>query len=767
MTLPPTLTAGIHDFLGAAATATNLLGATAPPTLVVKGTVNKAWLLLPPVKNVDPSPFTNAAEVEAISFPLSIYLKIDRDIVLDGTLLSRVFLNAELALLNVWLPFSGNLKESSVRSHVRHVKSGDQSRIDPDSEVISIHEHSDGSVLFRFGDPSEIAENVKLAEPKILEEIKKESQEGFSMVNVLDGDINREVIVKKLDKEDKFARPTEVANKGNESVSIVETESKSWEKLSEDSKRVELAMNEANPIGISNESISGVEKENESGEKLSEDSKRFELASNEANPIGIGNETISVVEKENESTEKFSEDSKNVELRVSRTDIKDSSPRSEDTKDNSDNSSGTAESAEEKIGGEMMLQSIHLKLDPVIDVIDDIVTEENTEEIVAATNLSANNHSMEAGNGIEIVEDDKGFDRSEIAEDGNSSDVNVVATFPFTEVDIDFSADSKDRNSEVTVVFSEDSKDQNSEAGNGVRRKTVEHGSQSDMIEVMPVSPQLEAEPILDEEADNEFMEESAVADRNESLMMFNNSQKSLLEPRTDNDHSVKNSDIEEASDCEVTQLKSVESVANRIKADFVLSSGAALLPHPSKVLTGGEDAYFINGQTWLGVADGVSQWSLEGVNPGVYAQEGKNSSKDCPGSSTVLIAHFDGEALQVANIGDSGFIILRHSSVYKKSSPMLHEFHFPVQIERGDDPSYLTEEYRVDSEQGELLASLNSDKRLEEIAELLATQAQEVGRSGSARCPFADAAQAAGYVGYAGGKLHDVAVIVSVVRRQ
>lgn len=41
------------------------------------------------------------------------------------------------------------------------------------------------------------------------------------------------------------------------------------------------------------------------------------------------------------------------------------------------------------------------------------------------------------------------------------------------------------------------------------------------------------------------------------------------------------------------------------------------------------------------------------------------------------------------------------------------------------------------------------------------------MGRSASARCPFADAAQAAGYVDYAGGKLDDVAVIVSVVRRQ
>lgn len=53
----------------------------------------------------------------------------------------------------------------------------------------------------------------------------------------------------------------------------------------------------------------------------------------------------------------------------------------------------------------------------------------------------------------------------------------------------------------------------------------------------------------------------------------------------------------------------------------------------------------------------------------------------------------------------------------------------------------------------------------LQEIAEILATAAQEVGRSRSSGSPFADAAQALGYVSYAGGKLDDVTVIVSLVQ--
>ncbi|GFP98679.1 probable protein phosphatase 2c bipp2c1 [Phtheirospermum japonicum] len=255
------------------------------------------------------------------------------------------------------------------------------------------------------------------------------------------------------------------------------------------------------------------------------------------------------------------------------------------------------------------------------------------------------------------------------------------------------------------------------------------------------------------------------------------------------------------------------------LMTNFVLSSGAALLPHPSKlasqrygrssnskynkfqVLTGGEDAYFMAGQTWLGVADGVGQWSLEGSNPGVYAQELVKNCKrlvsdsngesvnnavellnlsvadtHAPGSSTVLIAQFDGQALHVANIGDSGFIIIRNGAVYKRSSRMQHAFHFPLRIERGDDPSSLAELYRVDLEEEDVIIAATDglldnlyDQEISsiEIAELLVTKAQEIGRSESARSPFADEARAAGFAKYGGGKLDDVAVIVSLVQRR
>lgn len=45
-----------------------------------------------------------------------------------------------------------------------------------------------------------------------------------------------------------------------------------------------------------------------------------------------------------------------------------------------------------------------------------------------------------------------------------------------------------------------------------------------------------------------------------------------------------------------------------------------------------------------------------------------------------------------MANVGDSGFIILRHGTVYKRSSPMLHAFHFPLLFGKEDEPSHVSE---------------------------------------------------------------------------
>lgn len=62
------------------------------------------------------------------------------------------------------------------------------------------------------------------------------------------------------------------------------------------------------------------------------------------------------------------------------------------------------------------------------------------------------------------------------------------------------------------------------------------------------------------------------------------------------------------------------EGVQNR---SLRLLSGACCLPHPKKVKTGGEDAYFIcSEEQVVGVADGVGGWADVGVDAGDYARE-------------------------------------------------------------------------------------------------------------------------------------------------
>ncbi|KAK7847426.1 regulator of nonsense transcripts 1 like protein [Quercus suber] len=109
------------------------------------------------------------------------------------------------------------------------------------------------------------------------------------------------------------------------------------------------------------------------------------------------------------------------------------------------------------------------------------------------------------------------------------------------------------------------------------------------------------------------------------------------------------------------------------------------------------------------------------------------------------------------------------------RSSAMVHGFNFPLQIERDDDPTEYIEGYKIYLDEGDVIVtatdglfdnlyekeiasavsnSLQASLKPQDIAEYLAMRAQEVGQSACVRTPFADAAHAAGYVGYTGGQL-------------
>ncbi|KAK7246768.1 hypothetical protein RIF29_41638 [Crotalaria pallida] len=335
----------------------------------------------------------------------------------------------------------------------------------------------------------------------------------------------------------------------------------------------------------------------------------------------------------------------------------------------------------------------------------------------------------------------------------------------------------------------------------------------ADLGELMPVSTSLESEQVAnDEETTHHIADESNNASQIKSSAVLHD-----LVPSSDLENKIEmenteRSDYENPSLPTAPEIHSIDTATQEgeetSRTELFLITGAACLPHPSKALTGRQDAYFISRQNWLGVADGVGQWSLEGSNTGLYIRELMEKCEyivsnyenikpaevltritaetQSPGSSAVLVAHFDGEALHAANVGNTGFVIIRDGLIFKKSTPMFHEFNFPLHIIKGEDPSEIIEGYKIGLNAGDVIIiatnglfdnlydqeiasivtkSLQAGWSSQEIGKLMAMRAQEVGRSSFTRSPFADAAQAVGYVGYAGGKLDDVTVIVSLVQ--
>uniref|UniRef100_A0A061R614 Protein phosphatase n=1 Tax=Tetraselmis sp. GSL018 TaxID=582737 RepID=A0A061R614_9CHLO len=181
-------------------------------------------------------------------------------------------------------------------------------------------------------------------------------------------------------------------------------------------------------------------------------------------------------------------------------------------------------------------------------------------------------------------------------------------------------------------------------------------------------------------------------------------------------------------------------------KALLAMSCGGYMSPHPAKVDSGGEDAFFVSpaaldtAEPWLGaagVADGVGGWGEDGVDPGDYARKLMQACKsaagppawrtpqqvleyaqlgtELPGSATacVLIQRADGR-LAAANLGDCGFRIIRNGKVVAKSEVQQHEFNMPYQLAC---PKVLPETdlasdadlYEVDVEDGDVVV-LGSD---------------------------------------------------------
>lgn len=239
------------------------------------------------------------------------------------------------------------------------------------------------------------------------------------------------------------------------------------------------------------------------------------------------------------------------------------------------------------------------------------------------------------------------------------------------------------------------------------------------------------------------------------------------------------------------------------------------MIPHPEKAHKGGEDASFFSASL-LTVADGVGGWADQGVDPALYsrsiikavsttfnaAQEKYiKNLKDLVvvsagqvkvlGSSTLVVAALDPQGtLRTANIGDSGYLIVRPTGEDKfelifESKEQTHGFNFPFQIGSSGDSPASAELNSHELEKGDIVVLGtdgvfdNIDKKevkaiIEEqvaggelnpikIANKIGEKAFKASLDQNHMSPFAKAAKRYGYR-FIGGKSDDITIIVARV---
>ena len=154
------------------------------------------------------------------------------------------------------------------------------------------------------------------------------------------------------------------------------------------------------------------------------------------------------------------------------------------------------------------------------------------------------------------------------------------------------------------------------------------------------------------------------------------------------------------------------------------LRTGSCSLPHPDKLQTGGEDAFFVSAdQKAVGIADGVGGWRESGVDPGDYSRSLMRKACDffdsqaadarpedskawerfvrdalseahattrMPGSSTACLVALNAAEnyISAIHLGDSGFIVVRNGTTLFQTQPCQHFFDCPLQL--GAYPEYV-----------------------------------------------------------------------------
>ncbi|KAA8543703.1 hypothetical protein F0562_021551 [Nyssa sinensis] len=153
--------------------------------------------------------------------------------------------------------------------------------------------------------------------------------------------------------------------------------------------------------------------------------------------------------------------------------------------------------------------------------------------------------------------------------------------------------------------------------------------------------------------------------------------------------------------------LSSASSELNPVRPEVYFCVGTHIIPHPKKVEKGGEDAFFVSSYNGgvIAVADGVSGWAEQNVNPALFSQElmanasslvgdeevdydprillrKAHATTSSIGSATVIVAMLERNGiLKIANVGDCGLRVIRKGQIIFGTSPQDHYFDCPYQL--------------------------------------------------------------------------------------
>ncbi|XP_057428951.1 probable protein phosphatase 2C 26 [Lotus japonicus] len=255
------------------------------------------------------------------------------------------------------------------------------------------------------------------------------------------------------------------------------------------------------------------------------------------------------------------------------------------------------------------------------------------------------------------------------------------------------------------------------------------------------------------------------------------------------------------------------------IRSEVSFSVGTCLIPHPKKVDRGGEDAFFVSNYNGgvIGVADGVSGWAEEDVDPSLFPREllanasnfvedeevnydpqilirKSHAATSSTGSATVIIAMLEKNGvLKIASVGDCGLRIIRDGRVVFSTSPQEHYFDCPFQLssERVGQTYLDAAVCNVELIEGdtivmgsdglfdnvfdhEILQTISRYKDVAEAAKELANLASSHATDSNFDSPYSLEARSKGFeaplwkkilgMKLTGGKLDDITVIVSQV---